>query len=239
MLSAIATRADLAVSHTDRNWYLQLSKSKESKNGGALNSAVCGWKLILISAPEPYEHRECARLLFFYQPGTFPLAHTYTHHPLLHEHFQQAVYGWKWIPISAPEPCEHRECCGVLVFISHAHFLLFSQVCRAQSSFMFQNGQIGFLMGATLDFFWLWHSFKHCQLVDFQNGRGQCDLRQCFQVFDMQIHKYKYTNTQIQLRPKLQICRLVLQNQVLSFYGRPNISDSSKYSIVKHVWPFF
>ena len=52
---------------------------------------------------------------FFYQLGTFPLPHTCTH-PLFHGHFQQAVYGWKWILISAPEPCEHRECCGVFDF---------------------------------------------------------------------------------------------------------------------------
>ena len=95
---------------------LQLSTSKEAQNGGAYFSAVCGWKLIPISAPEPYDCPECARLLFVYQPGTFLLPHTYTHPPLLHGHFQQAIYGWKWIPISAPEPCEHRERCGVLDF---------------------------------------------------------------------------------------------------------------------------
>ena len=49
-----------------------------SKNGGPVFSAVCGSKLIPISVPEPYKHRGCSRLLFVYQPGTFPLSHIYT-----------------------------------------------------------------------------------------------------------------------------------------------------------------
>ena len=65
---------------------LQFSTSKMSKNGGPVFSAVCGSKLIPISAPEPYKHRGCYRLLFFYQPGTFPLPHIYTPHPLLPGH---------------------------------------------------------------------------------------------------------------------------------------------------------
>ena len=62
---------------------VQFSTSKMAKNGGPVFSAVCGSKLIPISVPEPYKHRGCSRLLFFDQPGTFPLPHIYTPHPLL------------------------------------------------------------------------------------------------------------------------------------------------------------
>ena len=129
---------------------IQLSTSKEAQNGGAYFSAVCGWKLIPISAPEPYECRERARLLFFYQPGTFPFPHTYAHHPLLHGHFQQANYGWKWIPINAPEPYEHRECCRLLVFYPRSSFLCPTHAHSNRSSMWISNricskaGQVDF-----------------------------------------------------------------------------------------------
>ena len=42
---------------------LQLSKSSLIKQGGAYFSAISGWKSILMSAPEAYEHRECCGLL--------------------------------------------------------------------------------------------------------------------------------------------------------------------------------
>ena len=44
-------------------WHLQLSKSSLIKQGGAYFSAISGWKSILMSAPEAYEHRECCGLL--------------------------------------------------------------------------------------------------------------------------------------------------------------------------------
>ena len=34
--------------------------------------------------------------------------------------------------------------------------------------------------------------------------------KQCSQVSDMQIHKYKYTNTQLQLGSKLQLCIVIV-----------------------------
>ena len=43
--------------------HLQLSKSSLIKQGGAYFSAISGWKSILMSAPEAYEHRECCGLL--------------------------------------------------------------------------------------------------------------------------------------------------------------------------------
>ena len=42
---------------------LQSGASSLAKHGGAYFSAVCGWKLIPISAPEAHEHRECCGLL--------------------------------------------------------------------------------------------------------------------------------------------------------------------------------
>ena len=57
---------------------VQFSTSKMSKNGGPVFSAVCGSKLIPISAPEPYKHRGCYRLLFFTNRALF-LCPTYTH----------------------------------------------------------------------------------------------------------------------------------------------------------------
>ena len=57
---------------------LQFSTSRMAKNGGPVFSAVCGSKLIPISAPEPYKHRGCYRLLFFTNRALF-LCPTYTH----------------------------------------------------------------------------------------------------------------------------------------------------------------
>ena len=42
-----------------------------------------------------------------------------------------------------------------------------------------------------------------CYIFEKVMARGP--QKQCSQVSDVQIHKYKYTNTQIQLRSKLQI----------------------------------
>ena len=42
---------------------LQLAKSSRAIQWGAIFSAVSGWKSILMSAPEPYEYRECCGLL--------------------------------------------------------------------------------------------------------------------------------------------------------------------------------
>ena len=53
------------------NYYIQLAKSSLAIHGGAIFSAVCGWKSIPISAPEPYKHRECCRLLVFPPGATF------------------------------------------------------------------------------------------------------------------------------------------------------------------------
>ena len=81
---------------------------------------------------------------FFFTNRALFLCPTYTHpirHPLLPGHFQQAVYWWKCILISAPEPYEHRECCGMHVSASHTHFLLFSQVCSAPCSFLFKTAK--------------------------------------------------------------------------------------------------
>ena len=72
--------------------YLQLSKSSQSKNGGAYFSAVCGSNLVPVSATEGHEHRVCNRLLGFYPPGTFVLPHTCTHHPLIHGRCQQYLF---------------------------------------------------------------------------------------------------------------------------------------------------
>ena len=70
--------------------FLQLAKSSLAIHGGAIFSAVCGWKSILISAPEPYKHRECCRLLVFPPGATFFLPYTCTLLPLFSGHF-------KWI----------------------------------------------------------------------------------------------------------------------------------------------
>ena len=45
--------------------YIQLTKSSRAIQWGAIFLAVFGWKLILISSPEAYEHRECCGLLVF------------------------------------------------------------------------------------------------------------------------------------------------------------------------------
>ena len=71
---------------------VQLSKSSQSKNGGAYFSAVCGSNLVPVSATEGHEHRVCNRLLGFYPPGTFVLPHTCTHHPLIHGRCQQYLF---------------------------------------------------------------------------------------------------------------------------------------------------
>ena len=44
---------------------IQLTNSSRAIQWGAIFSAVFGWKLILISSPEAYEHRECCGLLDF------------------------------------------------------------------------------------------------------------------------------------------------------------------------------
>ena len=49
-----------------------------AKHGGPVFSVVFGSKLIPISAPEPYKHRRCYRLLFFTNRALF-LCPTYTH----------------------------------------------------------------------------------------------------------------------------------------------------------------
>ena len=62
---------------------LQLSKSSRALNGGAYFSDVSGWKSILTSATEAYDHTESYRLLGFYLTITFCLKPT-----------QQAVSLW-------------------------------------------------------------------------------------------------------------------------------------------------
>ena len=55
-----------------RNWkVLQLSKSSQSKNGGAYFSAVCGSNLVPVSATEAHWHRVCDRLLGFFSRAHF------------------------------------------------------------------------------------------------------------------------------------------------------------------------
>ena len=63
--------------------FLQLSKSSRALNGGAYFSDVSGWKSILTSATEAYDHTESYRLLGFYLTITFCLKPT-----------QQAVSLW-------------------------------------------------------------------------------------------------------------------------------------------------
>ena len=62
---------------------IQLSKSSRALNGGAYFSDVSGWKSILTSATEAYDHTESYRLLGFYLTITFCLKPT-----------QQAVSLW-------------------------------------------------------------------------------------------------------------------------------------------------
>ena len=60
--------------------------------------------------------------------------------------------------------------------------------------------------GSNSDFFWIWHVFWTLSIGWFSIWPWSMDQGQCSQVFDMQIHKYTNTNTQIQPRPKLHIC---------------------------------
>ena len=51
--------------------------------------------------------------------------------------------------------------------------------------------------GSNSDFFWIWHVFWTLSIGWFSIWPWSIDQRQCSQVFDMQIHKYTNTNTQI------------------------------------------
>ena len=121
-----------------------------AKNGGPVFSAVCGSKLIPISAPEPYKHRGCYRLLFFYQPGTFPLPHIYTPHPPSAP--SRAFPAGRLLVKMYSDQCPRtiwaqRMLWGACFCLSHSLFTVFTSLQCPMQLFV-QSGQIGFLMGA-------------------------------------------------------------------------------------------
>ena len=86
--------------------FLQLSTSSLAIHGGAIFSAVSGWKLILISVLGPYKCPECYRLLgFFHHHQLFfaPNSHN-SHWSDLSHHYTRAHLSsaYKCLDLSFP-----------------------------------------------------------------------------------------------------------------------------------------
>ena len=141
-----------------------------AKNGGPVFSAVCGSKLIPISVPEPYKHRGCSRLLFFDQPGTFPLPHIYTPHPPSAP--SRAFPAGRLLVKMYSDQCPRtvwaqRMLWGACFCLSHSLFTVFTSLQCPMQLFV-QSGQIGFLMGAiqiSFEFGMLWKERMGCVYV--------------------------------------------------------------------------
>ena len=119
-----------------------------SKNGGPVFSAVCGSKLIPISAPEPYKHRGCYRLLFFLPTGYFSFS-PHIHTPSAPS---RAFPAGRLLVKMYSDQCPRtvwaqRMLWGACFCLSHSLFTVFTSLQCPMQLFV-QSGQIGFLMGA-------------------------------------------------------------------------------------------
>ena len=83
---------------------LQLTKSSRAIQWGAIFSAVFGWKLILISSPEAYEHRECCGLLVFLSCSLLFTTST--------KHHGSHWCGWSDLSLLFTRICSLTNTCG-------------------------------------------------------------------------------------------------------------------------------
>ena len=139
-------------------YWVQFSTSRMAKNGGPVFSAVCGSKLIPISAPEPYKHRGCYRLLFFTNRALF-LCPTYTHPIRSFQGISSRPFIGENVFWSVPQNRMSTENAVGCLFLSLTlTFYCFHKFAVPHAAFCSKRPN-RISHGSNSDFFWIWHVF--------------------------------------------------------------------------------